>query len=251
MIPPARHLDLCKAKRRLRATRVVAAVSTVAGLGCLAAGVLPDGAGALAGTAAVARPDAATASVQPGGTGPTAPSSPDRRLTGSPAARPPTGHSSRPAALAIPAIGVTTALGSLGLQDDRTVEVPADPDRAGWYRFGARPGSTGAAVILGHVDSVDGPAVFARLGSLRRGDLVTVDLEDGRRLEFEVSGVRTYPNAAFPASRVYRSRNGHHDLNLVTCGGAYDRDNGGYQANVVVYTQQVRHPGRPAGGNTP
>ncbi|CAN5510111.1 hypothetical protein BH11ACT8_BH11ACT8_30660 [soil metagenome] len=147
----------------------------------------------------------------------------------------------RPTGLQIPAIDVTTELVSLGLQADRTVEVPDDPDRAGWYRLGARPGATGAAVILGHVDSTEGPAVFARLSSLRRGDLVRVDLADGGRISFAVSAVHTYPNAAFPATRVYRSRGGHHDLNLVTCGGAYDRDNGGYQSNVVVYTRQLHH----------
>lgn len=45
-----------------------------------------------------------------------------------------------------------------------------------------------------------------------------------------------YPNAEFPAQRVYAAPGGR-GLNLVTCGGAYDRDDGGYQANLVVYTR--------------
>jgi hypothetical protein len=28
-------------------------------------------------------------------------------------------------------------------------------------------------------------------------------------------------------------------LNLVTCGGKYDRESGGYQSNVVVYTKYL------------
>lgn len=149
-------------------------------------------------------------------------------------------RSAKPTLLEIPAIDVATPLVSLGLQDDDTVEVPADPDLAGWYRFGVPPGHQGAAVILGHVDSVDGPAVFARLGSLRVGDELQVELDTGATVGFAVTGVQTFANADFPARRVYRSRGGHHDLNLVTCGGVYDAANGGYQSNVVVFTREIR-----------
>jgi methyl coenzyme M reductase beta subunit len=61
--------------------------------------------------------------------------------------------------------------------------------------------------------------------------------------------VAIYPNDDFPAHQVYASH-GYPALNLVTCGGAYDRNGGGYQSNVVVYTQLVHtkpaDPGRDA-----
>ncbi|HEY1119725.1 MAG TPA: sortase, partial [Acidimicrobiales bacterium] len=120
-----------------------------------------------------------------------------------------------------------------GLQPDRTVEVPSDPRLAGWYHLGPPPGDRGSAVILGHVDSVAGPAVFARLAELVPGDVVDVSLRGGAIASFVVRTVRTYPNADFPAQRVY-GRHGVPELNLVTCGGAYDAGRGGYQANVVV-----------------
>ena len=139
----------------------------------------------------------------------------------------------RPVRLVIPDIAVDTRLGRLGLQDDGTVQVPVDPLAAGWYRLGPRPGARGSAVILGHVDSVDGPAVFARLGELVAGDVVEVARHDGSTASFVVRTVQTYPNAEFPAERVYGGQ-GRPELNLVTCGGEYDADRGGYQANVVV-----------------
>jgi sortase (surface protein transpeptidase) len=141
-----------------------------------------------------------------------------------------------PAALDIPSIGVSTPLVRLGLQPDRTVEVPADADRAGWFRRGPAPGRRGSSVILGHVDSVAGPAVFARLGELRRGDSVTVTRADGSELRFVVRALVTYARSDFPARRVYAAQ-GERRLNLVTCSGAYDSANGGYQANLVVYTR--------------
>lgn len=145
-----------------------------------------------------------------------------------------------PAHLRIPAIGVSTALVGLGLNRDRTVEVPENPDVAGWFRHGTVPGRLGSAVVLGHVDSRRGPAVFYRLSTLRPGSRIEVRLSDGVVVEFAVSRVVSYPNRDFPARRVYAGNPRRRTLSLVTCGGAYDANAGGYQSNVVVYSSFVR-----------
>jgi sortase (surface protein transpeptidase) len=90
-------------------------------------------------------------------------------------------------------------------------------------------------VILGHLDSVEGPAVFARLAELRRGDRVIVRRANGSVVRFVVMRSVVYPNADFPAQRVYAAQ-GERRLNLITCAGPYDSSRGGYQANLVVYT---------------
>jgi hypothetical protein len=146
----------------------------------------------------------------------------------------------RPVQLRIPAINVAADVEGLGLNDDHTVEVPKDPDDVGWYRLGPSPGRPGSAVILGHVDSTRGPAVFYRLSELERGDRVAVRLADGAVAHFKVARVVTYAIEDFPARRVYGRPAGDRPvLNLVTCGGEYDKAAGGYQANVVVYTTYV------------
>ena len=53
-----------------------------------------------------------------------------------------------PVHLEIESIAVATPLVKLGLMPGRTVEVPSDADRAGWFRFGPKPGRRGSAVIL-------------------------------------------------------------------------------------------------------
>jgi hypothetical protein len=68
--------------------------------------------------------------------------------------------------------------------------------------------------------------------------VVVVKLDDGSTARFRVHSVRTYANADFPAWKVY-GRHGRRELNLVTCGGAYDASLGGYQANVVVNARTV------------
>ena len=145
-----------------------------------------------------------------------------------------------PVALEIPEINVATRLERLGVKPDRTVDVPVDPDNAGWFRLGPKPGQLGSSVILGHVDSVAGPAVFARLGELDRGDAVMIGRADGSVVEFVVKRAVTYPNAEFPAQRVYAAQ-GVRRLNLVTCTGEYDADRGGYQSNLVVYTERAEN----------
>jgi hypothetical protein len=144
-----------------------------------------------------------------------------------------------PVQLRIPALHMVVPLSQLGLQPDRTVEVPSNPDEPGWFKLGPTPGQIGSAVILGHVDSYAGPAVFVMLRFLQPGDTIRVHLADGVVAHFVVSAVVTYPNAQFPARKVYGSH-GYSALALVTCGGDFDTATQKYQANVVVFSRLVR-----------
>jgi Sortase domain len=143
-----------------------------------------------------------------------------------------------PLELRIPAIGLSTSLSTLGLNLDGTVQVPTDIQQAGWYRFGPTPGQTGSAVILGHVDSYRGPAVFYKLRSLVAGDFIGVSLTDGATALFKVTSVAMYLKSAFPSQAVYASH-GSSALQLVTCGGVFDPHTGHYLSNTVVYTALV------------
>ena len=142
-----------------------------------------------------------------------------------------------PVRLEIPAIGVATGLQRLGRAGDGTVEVPRGPDQwevAGWYEDGTRPGDPGSAVILGHVDSKAGPAVFYRLRELRPGDRVEVLRAGGSRVAFTVERVARYPKRRFPTADVYYPTL-EPMLRLVTCGGAFDPASGHYTDNVIVF----------------
>ncbi|MFE7801416.1 class F sortase [Nocardia sp. NPDC057440] len=153
---------------------------------------------------------------------------------------------SLPVELHIPAIAVDGPLSELGLNPDRTVELPTDFQVAGWYRNGPPPGDMGSAVILGHVDSYTGPAVFYRLSSLRPGDQVDVTRADRSVAHFLVQEVATYLKSEFPTHEVYDSR-GYSALQLVTCGGEFDHTIRSYLSNVVAYTVLVGITPQPAG----
>lgn len=143
-----------------------------------------------------------------------------------------------PLTLSIPAINLTVSLSELGLNANHTIQVPTDFQEPGWYEYGPSPGQLGSSVILGHVDSYQGPAVFFRLRTLAPGDRVNVTLADGVITHFVVRQVAMYLKANFPTVEVY-GPHGYSALQLVTCGGVFDSQTGHYLSNVVVYTSLV------------
>jgi sortase family protein len=169
---------------------------------------------------------------------PVAPHSTFRAVAVSPVVLAPTVERSTPVALRIPAIGLSVALTTLGLNPDGTVQVPDNDSEPGWFRLGPSPGQTGSAVILGHVDTYQGPGIFFNLRELQANDQVQVTLTDGAVITFAVTSVIQYPKAQFPALDVYQSQ-GPSTLHLVTCGGVFDPETGHYLSNVVVSTSFV------------
>jgi Sortase domain len=139
-----------------------------------------------------------------------------------------------PVRLEIARIGVSTGLQRLGRARDGTVEVPSEWGVAGWYAGGTRPGDPGSAVILGHVDSKSGPAVFYRLRELRPGDQVEVVQAGGARIRFAVERTEQVDKQRFPTADVYYPTLTPR-LRLVTCGGSFDPATGHYRSNVIVY----------------
>jgi len=139
-----------------------------------------------------------------------------------------------PVRIEVPSIGVASTLQRLGRAPDRTVQVPSRWEVAGWYAGGTRPGDPGSAVILGHVDSKSGPAVFYRLSELRRGDTVTIRRADGSSVRFVVQRTEQYPKDRFPTDEVYYPTLTP-ALRLVTCGGQFDHATGHYRSNVIVF----------------
>lgn len=159
-----------------------------------------------------------------------------------PKATPPPGlPRSEPVRIAIPDIKVNAEVVPLGLNGDGTVQVPSlkQAQRAGWYKLGVSPGEIGNAVIVGHVDSAAmGPAVFFRLGALHRGDEVRVTRKDGVVVRFRVDAVKSYPKTAFPSELVYGTANTAR-LQVVTCGGTFDRKKHSYPNNIVVSATRI------------
>lgn len=143
-----------------------------------------------------------------------------------------------PVTVEIPAIDVKADVTEVGLEDDGAMEVPEDGDLVGWFNRGVKPGATGNAVLAGHVDDRSGPAIFYDLKDLEIDDEIIITDEDGTVLTFQVKDREVYPYDDAPISKVFgpsSSRN----LNLITCTGEFDRDQGTHRERLVVFTELV------------
>jgi len=145
-----------------------------------------------------------------------------------------------PVSLTIPLIGVQTNLMTLGLASNGTLDVPplSMASVAGWYTGSPRPGAIGSAIIVGHIDTTKGPAVFYRLNTLTRGDKIYVKRSDGTLVEFQVTSVQQYSKDHFPTQAVYGAVPDP-ELRLITCDGTFDLATGHYLSNIVVYATEV------------
>ncbi|MCA9361504.1 class F sortase [Candidatus Kaiserbacteria bacterium] len=142
-----------------------------------------------------------------------------------------------PTRLRIPKVNIdATFERPLGLNEDKTVEVPDSYTEVGWYKYGPTPGERGPAVILGHVDSYQGPAVFWSLGQLDVGDEILVDREDGTTAQFEVTKLERVAQSEFPTISVYGDID-HAGLRLITCTGIYDHGVERYSHNLIVFAK--------------
>lgn len=143
-----------------------------------------------------------------------------------------------PTRVHIPRIKVNAPVETVGLEASGIMEKPSAADVVAWYGYGPAPGAPGASVLAGHVDSVRGPAVFWSLQDLRSGDTIEVEVLGHPNRRFQVVEAGVYPPDAAPIDVIFAS-GGPPRLNLITCGGVFDRSRHAYDKRLVVYTQLV------------
>jgi sortase family protein len=146
----------------------------------------------------------------------------------------------RPVELVAASVRIRMKVLPTGVAADGQMALPPDPRVIGWYRFGPLPGSArGSAVLGGHLDSKEyGVGPLVRLRALRPGDELAVRLADGRTVRYRTVRVRSIAKQSLAMAEVF-DRSGPARLRVVTCGGEYDRDRGGYQDNVVVTAEPI------------
>lgn len=120
--------------------------------------------------------------------------------------------------VAVPKIGMSSSLIPLGLNADKTIQVPPldHVEQAGLYDLGPKPGQPGPAVILCHVNGGGKPGCGARFAELNEGDKIEMSTPD-KGFTFTVYKRLTVPKADFPTAQVYSDTPGP-ELRLITCG---------------------------------
>jgi sortase (surface protein transpeptidase) len=138
-----------------------------------------------------------------------------------------------PSRISIPAAGIDATVEPVD-EHGGALTVP-HIGTAGWFEGGPRPGEPGRAVLIGHLDTHEGPGLFARVPTLPAGTRITVLDRRGQEHRYNVVGGAQVRKDRFPATSVY----GHADapvLVLITCGGPFQPGRG-YRDNVLLYAR--------------
>ncbi len=143
--------------------------------------------------------------------------------------------------VAIPAVGLSAQVVPIGVNAVGQIEMPA-PVVAGWYRLGPAPGAVGPAVIVGHVDTYQGAAVFYRLTGVRTGEQIDVLRADGSQARFVISRVTEVKKTAFPSTAVFGPTSGP-TIRLITCTGPFNPTSRHYVDSLIVWGVAVRPAG--------
>jgi LPXTG-site transpeptidase (sortase) family protein len=142
-----------------------------------------------------------------------------------------------PSKLVIPKLRINAKIVYMGLTDAGEMEVPNHVQDVGWYKYGALPGNKGTAVFAGHLDGLNSePGVFADLGKLQKGDTFSVIDTKNQTTLFVVREIRTYHQDEKPPE-VFNATEGIH-LNLITCTGAWNKDQRQFTQRLVVFADQ-------------
>lgn len=144
-----------------------------------------------------------------------------------------------PRHIALPSLGAAGCVVNVGIDQHGRIAVPGNIHLAGWFVDSVAPGDRGNSILDGHVVGRNGDGIFARLSDLRAGDTVRVELGAGDVREFVVRTVDSYPVAETAAEQFRQLDGVERQLTLITCGGAYDADAGGYDQRVLVRAEAV------------
>lgn len=126
----------------------------------------------------------------------------------------------------------------MGLTPTGAMDVSNGPAGVSWYTSGPRPGEKGSSVIAGHngIRKNGDISVFHDLNILRKGDIVSVENDNGEIISFVVRESKVYDKIA-STLEVFTSNDGKSHLNLITC--IFDPISKTYPNRLVVFTDMV------------
>lgn len=234
---PARRVAAVAAAALL-AGACTQAVADVAVRGTSASAPLPASGGASGpATAASRRPvkelRPASAAPTPAASTSAASTAPLPRATAVPARAPAVSRPAAPTRLRIASASVDARVEAVGVREDGQMELPGDPDVAGWYRHGAAPGEvSGSAVIAAHVTAQGRRGALYPLAQVQAGQVVLVT-GPKRILRYRITSVVAESRGDVDLARLF-SRSGAPRLHIVTCAGRWDPVRRSYDNTLVV-----------------
>lgn len=150
-----------------------------------------------------------------------------------------TATGNEPKYITLPSIKAEGYIEQMGIDQYGAVAAPNNIHIAGWYVNSFKPGEYGLSIVDGHVDGQKATGIFFRLAQLKQGDTFDVELANGVAHQFQVKSITTVPDADSQTALFTRDNSIKSQLNLITCGGKFDRQSRSYLGRTVVVSALV------------
>lgn len=144
------------------------------------------------------------------------------------------GTDSDPKKIIIPSLGVNNYIQNVGIDQNQEVAVPNNIHYAGWFVDSVRPGDKGLSIIDGHLNGSTEDGIFIHLDKLKTGETFAIEFGDGSSRSFRVMTVDTVDLDKAASVLFSQHPTTTNQLNLITCGGTYNREARLYNKRIIV-----------------
>ncbi len=136
-------------------------------------------------------------------------------------------------------LGVVSRVQRVGVKSNNELIAPNNIHTVGWYEGSTLPGEEGTALLDAHVHGPTMPGAFHKIHTLSPGDDIEIEMGDGRKFYYSVANLDRFPYQNTDMAKAMKSaEDGKNGLNLITCGGKYNRSTKTYEERIVVYAVQ-------------
>ena len=148
--------------------------------------------------------------------------------------------SNMPRFLQIQKINLNSRIQKVNSDSGGNINMPKNIYDIGWYEGSAKPGEKGVSFLNGQANYNGGPAVFANLGKLVKGDEIAIETGGGNYINYKVVKTNEIPaekikliNLLDPVEIEGQG------LTLMTLSGQYDQKTKTYPNRTVVFAEKI------------
>jgi len=145
----------------------------------------------------------------------------------------------QPQEIIISNISVDGYIQKIGVDQNNQMAVPNNIHLAGWYTNSVKPGNLGLSMIDGHMLGRYNDAIFKDLINLKPGNTFSIIYGDNSEKLFAVKEVKLLSVNDATIYLNTKDPNIKSQLNLITCGGNFDRNSQTYDKRVVVKSEGI------------
>lgn len=144
-----------------------------------------------------------------------------------------------PRSISMPSIKEFGFIQKVGLDKSNAIAVPSNVHIAGWYVKSVKPGEKGVSLIDGHVQGFYRPGIFKNALKLKSGDTFTIEYGDHTTRKFAVDSIQSYSPDEASKQMLVQGAGIERQLNLITCGGKYDRAKHEYENRLIIRSKRI------------